>query len=207
MLFSYCVLWLCCVHCRNNMKSKANNPQNCILSVEIDETETLISKVSDAPPIESTTTPPIESTTLEGKQPDASNSTISTTLGSNLSYDMISTLSTTMKSNLPNDSITRSNFDENVNKCEVCGKGFARKDHLKSHLRKHSGEMLDCPICPRKFYDKSSLKEHHRVIHENVRYTCDSCSKSFSSKTGLVRHCQAVHIKHFYWANFSLILL
>jgi uncharacterized Zn-finger protein len=52
--------------------------------------------------------------------------------------------------------------------CEVCHKGFRRKDNLKCHMRIHSGEQpYKCSYCSKMFRFKSGYSFHMKNRHPN----------------------------------------
>nr|XP_042901466.1 gastrula zinc finger protein XlCGF49.1-like [Parasteatoda tepidariorum] len=87
--------------------------------------------------------------------------------------------------------------------CKLCGKGFAYKHVLKTHMLTHS-EVLphSCPICSKRFRYKQSLDYHQHLPHINIQdsedliictsemYRCSICG--FSSKR---RKDVTVHLK------------
>ena len=45
-------------------------------------------------------------------------------------------------------------------RCEVCGRGFSRQEHVRRHMMLHTGERpFKCKDCPMTFYREDSLKE------------------------------------------------
>ncbi|RZF32306.1 hypothetical protein LSTR_LSTR001770 [Laodelphax striatellus] len=73
--------------------------------------------------------------------------------------------------------------------CEICNKGFRRKEHLHQHMKLHTGERpYNCSTCNKKF----SRKEHlirHSVSHTGEKcHPCDICGKTFSRKDNLHKH-------------------
>lgn len=49
--------------------------------------------------------------------------------------------------------------------CEICGKAFSKKDHVRRHKLVHTGERpYICEICGTTFSHKSHLNRH-RLIH------------------------------------------
>ncbi|KAJ6647295.1 Zinc finger protein [Pseudolycoriella hygida] len=64
--------------------------------------------------------------------------------------------------------------------CYVCGKKFAFRNYLTSHLKVHV-ENKDhlCATCGSTFRTLSRLTEHMKA-HKNLTYECDKCDKKFS---------------------------
>ena len=86
--------------------------------------------------------------------------------------------------------------------CNECGKSFANKYTLKTHVdevhlgkREHKGiRDHQCNECNKAYYRKSHLKVHIKYVHRDIRdYKCDECSKAFHKKSDLNRHIKTVH--------------
>ncbi|XP_049274998.1 zinc finger protein 883 isoform X2 [Rhipicephalus sanguineus] len=74
-------------------------------------------------------------------------------------------------------------------KCDVCGQCFARKDSLKRHQFRHTGEGPHaCSVCGRKFVYGSYLVQHMRTHTGEKPYPCSVCGRKFSSTPSLIRH-------------------
>ncbi|XP_015601125.1 uncharacterized protein LOC107270541 isoform X2 [Cephus cinctus] len=80
-------------------------------------------------------------------------------------------------------------FGEKSQICQICGKGFFRRNDLRTHLNIHLGTNLCiCEICGRKFNHVSNLIRHCR-IHAGVKpYPCCICGKRFTQIGSLARH-------------------
>ena len=55
-----------------------------------------------------------------------------------------------------------------VYSCQICGKGFKKSSHVKTHIENvHTADgKVKCGICTKTFKNKDSLTTHFRIIHE-----------------------------------------
>jgi len=74
--------------------------------------------------------------------------------------------------------------------CQIAGKRFGHKRHLKTHVeRYHMKEREKCEFCEKFFYDKNSRKKHVNEIHLKIKpYVCIICHKCFPRRGSLDIH-------------------
>lgn len=50
--------------------------------------------------------------------------------------------------------------------CDICGKGFTRKDNLNQHRKKHFDKTLHCDECGQSFSRLFTLNRHKERVHQ-----------------------------------------
>ncbi|XP_008294030.1 zinc finger protein 70-like [Stegastes partitus] len=86
-------------------------------------------------------------------------------------------------------SLTNAEFQLKPIKCDVCGKAFKDKYHLKKHYRIHTGDKpYACNTCGKRFYEIYLMKYHQRTHTGEKPYSCEMCGKSFRKSGNLTIH-------------------
>ncbi|XP_041371260.1 zinc finger and BTB domain-containing protein 17-like isoform X7 [Gigantopelta aegis] len=75
--------------------------------------------------------------------------------------------------------------------CSTCGYMTRLKGNYTRHVRVHTGDYLQCHMCPRRFSDKGQLNYHIRW-HEGKIY-CHHCGKTYGSVCALNHHVKTHH--------------
>ncbi|XP_041371268.1 zinc finger and BTB domain-containing protein 17-like isoform X14 [Gigantopelta aegis] len=73
-----------------------------------------------------------------------------------------------------------------IHKCKFCDYQTPRKSDIVRHERTHTGNYLQCHLCPRTFSDKSHLI-YHLQGHAGL-LKCKKCGKDYKSICGLTYH-------------------
>ncbi|KAJ6647168.1 Zinc finger protein [Pseudolycoriella hygida] len=88
----------------------------------------------------------------------------------------------------------KTDHDEKVYICDVCGHDFRKRSELSSHLVEHAptannGEEYQCDECPKKFANLRLFRIHRRG-HYTVQklWECQECNKKYSSRNLLEEH-------------------
>jgi uncharacterized Zn-finger protein len=58
--------------------------------------------------------------------------------------------------------------------CEFCGKAYSDESNFRIHIRSHTDPTLykyECDLCHKRFYARSTLANHYKVITVNLFYT------------------------------------
>lgn len=78
--------------------------------------------------------------------------------------------------------------------CTYCEKSFKTPHHLKCHIATHTGERpFKCGLCPMSFSSTSASAVHRRVHKVNNMYPCSLCSLSFVKTRLLNCHMRDEH--------------
>jgi hypothetical protein len=80
--------------------------------------------------------------------------------------------------------------DQPVFKCDTCGKEFASRRSISSHMRLHIGRVrvrckLVCELCGKQFNHRNNLAAHAPVCSGKYKLHCGTCGKGFSLRTKL----------------------
>lgn len=98
--------------------------------------------------------------------------------------------------------IRRAHVTEKPFICEHCGKLFAIKDSLRTHLMSHIQDYrFFCTVCDKGFYLRSRLKRHFISHQQNKRYKCPLCPQVFTFQSSIRKHCVRYHPDHPLAAN------
>ena len=87
--------------------------------------------------------------------------------------------------------------------CDICGKKFLRKEHVKLHSKQHEkieerkqpNKVYVCDICDFPTSGQNHLDEHKSAIHlKNTLFLCSYCDFKSTWQSGLRRHISLKHV-------------
>ena len=84
---------------------------------------------------------------------------------------------------------------EQMFRCEECGKVFRKKKDLRGHkYAAHKVDVRTCEVCLGEYKNQTALKQHLRLVHGPTQTaSCEICLKSFKNLTRLKHHHLDVH--------------
>ncbi|OWR50857.1 hypothetical protein KGM_206570 [Danaus plexippus plexippus] len=78
--------------------------------------------------------------------------------------------------------------------CEKCGLTFRRRGIWKKHLIYHTEKKIQCPRCPKKFFQRSEMLAHANNVHDRVYvYLCSKCGATYAKTATVRRHMTERH--------------
>ncbi len=78
--------------------------------------------------------------------------------------------------------------------CTYCNKQYHNKWNFDNHLRTHRNEKpFECSVCQKTFFAQHKLKIHLRLHLGEKRYKCEYCEKAFNYYTDRKRHTMMAH--------------
>ena len=75
--------------------------------------------------------------------------------------------------------------------CEICGRKFTEKAHLKFHMNINNGDRQNkCDFCSKYFSHKGNEDEHNRTHTGVLQWTvvCEYCGKTFKAPDKMLVH-------------------
>lgn len=73
--------------------------------------------------------------------------------------------------------------------CDKCGLTFRRRGIWKKHLIYHTEKRIQCPHCPKKFFQRGEMLAHVNNIHDRMYvYLCGKCGVTYAKTATVRRH-------------------
>ena len=82
-----------------------------------------------------------------------------------------------------------------AHKCPKCDLSFGARPNLMKHIQvRHTKIRVPCELCHQTFTDKSYLKTHYTLVHEENKpeFACEICKRTFSTTSSRARHMMNV---------------
>lgn len=80
------------------------------------------------------------------------------------------------------------------NKCDVCGRKYAKRAALDEHMRVHTGEKpFRCFVCGKAFARRVLVRQHERIHTGETPYKCRYCVMTFTYGASRRAHEKTKH--------------
>ena len=82
-----------------------------------------------------------------------------------------------------------------AHKCPECDFSCGARPNLMKHIQvRHTKIRVPCDLCHQTFTDKSYLKTHYTLVHEENKpeFACEICKRTFSTTSSRARHMMNV---------------
>ena len=67
------------------------------------------------------------------------------------------------------------------------------KSQVSGGPRGTSKQPTKCPVCQAAFFDRNTMRRHHRNIHQGIRHPCPDCNQVYTTTSDMVRHLKKNH--------------
>ena len=67
------------------------------------------------------------------------------------------------------------------------------KYQVSAGPRGSSKQPTNCPVCQAAFFDRNTMRRHHRNIHQGIRHPCPDCNQVYTTTSDMVRHLKKNH--------------
>lgn len=94
-------------------------------------------------------------------------------------------------------------FPDFIISCTYCSQQFNSIFEKLAHMKNCNEKKFNCDHCGRKYFTKTELTRHLKIVSGEISYTCDICSRSCTSTMDLKLHnASHTHLKAYRCSYF-----